>query len=778
MTETAAAGSRVPADGTYPTTCWECSTCCGALATVRDGPGRRLRAQPRPPLLQGRLLHQRHPRRAGHHLSAQPPALPHAPHRRARRGQVGAHLLGRGARRDGRPAGQGAPEVWTGGDRRRHQRRLLQPQRDPGADAALDRLAQLDDQPGPVRRLPRGERARHGPRHHARRGHRQHALRADRRPQPQHRRPGRMGGAQGRQEARRAHHRHRPQAHAGGADGRPVARPEDRHGCRAGAGHDPCADRRGASTTRRSSRAGATASTQLAERAAQYPPAVAAGASPACRPSRSSPRRACTPTGPRPSSAATASTPSAPACRRSAPTTASSPSAATSTAPAATCACARRAACKQLHRPAAHAGVPARCRDRAAHHRRRPLPAVGRAQGLADGLPQPLRHRGHADGPALSRARALCQRRQHPRHLSRHAAHDGGAALARLRGGGRARHDADRRASPTSCCPRPPRSRRRRCPSCPPARPCSSRAPSCRRRARRAARSTSPCRCSTRWRERQAVTRHLLPWRSQREFNTYLLGDCGIRIEDLERTGYHQVSAEPVAGRARSPRRPARSSCSPPTMEGLGLDPLPAYDSAEPRAPAPRSTARRYPLILVTGDREKSYHHSRFRDQAWAMQGVARPAAHHAPRHGARPGARRRRLGPARGGARQGRLPPAPQAHRSDAAGRRQHRHGLVAAVRRPRPSTARSTSTSMPRSPTTAPRTRSPAPPTCAACLAGWKRSGLERHPTAACGAAVSPRSSFHRCTSRKPCSRAARSNGFCSTTKPSRTASWALLL
>ena len=24
-------------DGTYPTTCWECSTCCGALATVREG---------------------------------------------------------------------------------------------------------------------------------------------------------------------------------------------------------------------------------------------------------------------------------------------------------------------------------------------------------------------------------------------------------------------------------------------------------------------------------------------------------------------------------------------------------------------------------------------------------------------------------------------------------------------------------------------------------------------------------------------------------------------
>ena len=34
---TATARNQAPADGTYPTTCWECSTCCGALATVREG---------------------------------------------------------------------------------------------------------------------------------------------------------------------------------------------------------------------------------------------------------------------------------------------------------------------------------------------------------------------------------------------------------------------------------------------------------------------------------------------------------------------------------------------------------------------------------------------------------------------------------------------------------------------------------------------------------------------------------------------------------------------
>ena len=351
--------------------------------------GRGLRAQSRPPLFQGRLLHQRHPRRAGHHLWPQPPAPSHAPHGRPRRGQVGAHLLGRGAGRDGRRLGPGAPEVRARGHRRRHQRRLLQPQRDPRPHAALDRLAQLDDQPGPVRRLPGRERPHHGPRHHARRGHRQHPLRADRRPQPQHRRPRGMGGPQGGQEARRAHDRDRSQAHAGGADGRPLAGPARRDGCGAGAGHDPCADRRG--PLRQGVRGAPLPRLRRAGRARR---AVSAGGrrrrSPACRRSRSSLRRACTRTGPPPSSAATASMPSARACRRSAPTTASSPSAATSTAPAATCACVRREGFTQLYRPAAHAGIPARCRRPSNDHRRRPLPALGRSEGLADRLPQPL----------------------------------------------------------------------------------------------------------------------------------------------------------------------------------------------------------------------------------------------------------------------------------------------------------------------------------------------------------------------------------------------------
>jgi anaerobic selenocysteine-containing dehydrogenase len=120
--------------------------------------------------------------------------------------------------------------------------------------------------------------------------------------------------------------------------------------------------------------------------------------------------------------------------------------------------------------------------------------------------------------------------------------------------------------------------------------------------------------------ERQAVTRHLLPWRSQREFNTYLLGDSGIGIEELERTGYHQVSAAPVTPERRPfATRTGKVELYAPVLEELGLDPLPSYQPPD-RSQLPTTDPGEFPLILVTGDREKSYHHSRFRDQPWALK--------------------------------------------------------------------------------------------------------------------------------------------------------------
>jgi len=82
--------------------------------------------------------------------------------------------------------------------------------------------------------------------------------------------------------------------------------------------------------------------------------------------------------------------------------------------------------------------------------------------------------------------------------------------------------------------------------------------------------------------ERQAIDRHLLPWRSQREFNAYLLGDSGLAFADLERMGYHQVRPEPGAPRPFDADREDQA-----LLHGHGTSrprSAPCLPRAEPRA--------------------------------------------------------------------------------------------------------------------------------------------------------------------------------------------------
>jgi anaerobic selenocysteine-containing dehydrogenase len=118
---------------------------------------------------------------------------------------------------------------------------------------------------------------------------------------------------------------------------------------------------------------------------------------------------------------------------------------------------------------------------------------------------------------------------------------------------------------------------------------------------------------------RQALTKRVLPWRSQREFNKNLLGDSGITMEELEAKGWHQVPADPVPASRPFPTASGKVELYSPTLKELGIDPLPNHTPPE-RDAAPEPLRDAYPLVIVTGDREKSYHHSRFRDQPWAMK--------------------------------------------------------------------------------------------------------------------------------------------------------------
>ena len=119
---------------------------------------------------------------------------------------------------------------------------------------------------------------------------------------------------------------------------------------------------------------------------------------------------------------------------------------------------------------------------------------------------------------------------------------------------------------------------------------------------------------------RQALSQDFLPWAGQRAFNEYLLGASGITIEALRETGY---AAFPYRlddfqpGDFKTPT--GKVELFSERLAGLGLEPLPDYTppAADAAAGATRSA---YPFVLLTGIREKTYHHSRFRDQGWARK--------------------------------------------------------------------------------------------------------------------------------------------------------------
>ncbi len=117
---------------------------------------------------------------------------------------------------------------------------------------------------------------------------------------------------------------------------------------------------------------------------------------------------------------------------------------------------------------------------------------------------------------------------------------------------------------------------------------------------------------------RGAATANFLPWQSQDEFIEFLLGDSGITLETLRRDGYATYPYT-LENFEKFPSSTAKIELYSEAIASVGIDPLPnfvvpARENAEPRLKS------QYPLTLLTGDREKTYHHSRFRDQPWAKK--------------------------------------------------------------------------------------------------------------------------------------------------------------
>lgn len=117
--------------------------------------------------------------------------------------------------------------------------------------------------------------------------------------------------------------------------------------------------------------------------------------------------------------------------------------------------------------------------------------------------------------------------------------------------------------------------------------------------------------------QRGAITRDVLPWRTQRALNEHLLGDSGLTIEGLAGTGY---ATFPYAlgdfANQRFNTPTGKVELYAERCAQHGLDPLPDFvPLARTAQPDPA-----YPLLFQTGVREKAYHHSRFREQGWARK--------------------------------------------------------------------------------------------------------------------------------------------------------------
>ena len=102
--------------------------------------------------------------------------------------------------------------------------------------------------------------------------------------------------------------------------------------------------------------------------------------------------------------------------------------------------------------------------------------------------------------------------------------------------------------------------------------------------------------------------RRLMPWRTQREYNEFVLRDTGIGIADVAEKGYLEFPWKwEDFGR--------KIDLYSERMAKHGLDPLPEWS-----APASSVHDIVFPLKLQTGLRERTYHHSRFREQPWAKK--------------------------------------------------------------------------------------------------------------------------------------------------------------
>jgi anaerobic selenocysteine-containing dehydrogenase len=138
---------------------------------------------------------------------------------------------------------------------------------------------------------------------------------------------------------------------------------------------------------------------------------------------------------------------------------------------------------------------------------------------------------------------------------------------------------------------------------------------------------------------RGAADAKFIPWRTRAAFNAYLVRDSAVDVESLRKTGFANFPYELRNFEAQPFATPSgKIELYSQNMERNGHDPLPAYIAPD-YLRADAAVIADYPLVLQTGLREKIFHHSRFREQAWTKKVSPDPVVYLHPKTAARFGA-------------------------------------------------------------------------------------------------------------------------------------------
>jgi thiosulfate reductase / polysulfide reductase chain A len=108
----------------------------------------------------------------------------------------------------------------------------------------------------------------------------------------------------------------------------------------------------------------------------------------------------------------------------------------------------------------------------------------------------------------------------------------------------------------------------------------------------------------------------VFPWSNHRDFIDFQLGDTGISFDELCLKGYQPIDMAYEEYRKKGFKTVSKKiELCPERLEKIGQDPLPEYIP-----PAYSQPPAGFDLVLLTGIRSMAYHHSRFRNHAWARK--------------------------------------------------------------------------------------------------------------------------------------------------------------